>query len=502
MKKSLTAAVFFLFLASLCTANELTSIRHNISSEKIRIVLDLSEETTFEAVSSQNKLSIMIPWTNAKEDLKRYKVLDAMIDSFVVSQSGTALKIDISPARPAKDRIFTLKEPYRIVIDLDRALAQIPEDQVTEEASGYTKETDPEGPVAAQDTLKHTNNIADGLSMFKIEQTIQDSRIKAFALLADPKKFDISPIMAVSNIKAKDGNNIFGSIMGFLGFSEDKSGKYTHFAKKTVPSFAKMMGALAAVNGSFFFADGTPVGALIINGQIISTPLMNRTALIIYKDGSASIDSVKMNGYLKLKGDDTLSFSGVNQPLKKDYIMVYTPDYQSTDPSGSSTNIVVENGKASKITYGETKVPKNGFIVSALGLTGDVLKDRIRIGDEIKWFFMASPDLSRMEHVIAGGPRLVHSGKACVTSKEERFRNDVAKSRAARTAVGITSTGQLIFAVAGSATLNELARLMIDLGAYDAMNLDGGGSSAMVVNGSKVFGSGRPVSNAIVISRK
>jgi exopolysaccharide biosynthesis protein len=110
--------------------------------------------------------------------------------------------------------------------------------------------------------------------------------------------------------------------------------------------------------------------------------------------------------------------------------------------------------------------------------------------------------MKEMKHIVAGGPRLVHSGNPCVTSKEENFRADVARSRANRTGAGITRNGELILLTVERATLNELARLMIELGAYDAMNLDGGGSSGMAAGGRTLFGGMRPVPNAIVVRKK
>jgi exopolysaccharide biosynthesis protein len=119
-------------------------------------------------------------------------------------------------------------------------------------------------------------------------------------------------------------------------------------------------------------------------------------------------------------------------------------------------------------------------------------------------------DYGDVLHALSGGPRLVKDGKVCVTAAEEKFRNDVAVGRAPRTAIGITGNRELLLlAVDGrrpshsiGLTLPELAQWMIDLGATEAMNLDGGGSTTLVINGKVEIpstGTERRVSNALAV---
>lgn len=80
-----------------------------------------------------------------------------------------------------------------------------------------------------------------------------------------------------------------------------------------------------------------------------------------------------------------------------------------------------------------------------------------------------------------------------VRSREEKIPNDIAKGRAPRTAVGLKKDGTvLVLVVDGRSsdskglTLQELATYFLRLGARDAVNFDGGGSSIMVINGEVV----------------
>lgn len=93
---------------------------------------------------------------------------------------------------------------------------------------------------------------------------------------------------------------------------------------------------------------------------------------------------------------------------------------------------------------------------------------------------------------VGAGPMLVRNGVFCLTDTEEKFGPTHASRRHPRTAVGVTGAQNLIFFVVDGRqpeysmgmSLAELAQTMLDLGCRDALNLDGGGSSAFVVQGN------------------
>ena len=116
-----------------------------------------------------------------------------------------------------------------------------------------------------------------------------------------------------------------------------------------------------------------------------------------------------------------------------------------------------------------------------------------------------SPAWLDLWQAIGGGPLLVQDGRVNVTASQERFRADVAASCRPRSAVGLTVAGEMIVLAVQNPglTLGELASIMVKLGAHDAMNLDGGGSTALVVQGKLLNdpsdGCERAVSNALLI---
>jgi len=101
-----------------------------------------------------------------------------------------------------------------------------------------------------------------------------------------------------------------------------------------------------------------------------------------------------------------------------------------------------------------------------------------------------NPEVWPAMHAVAAGPSLVRNGHTLITSDEEIFFNTPIPNVHPRTAAGIDADGSLLLLVVDGrqtrsrgVSLEDLAAILEDLGAVDALNLDGGGSSSFVVNG-------------------
>ncbi|HVV07337.1 MAG TPA: phosphodiester glycosidase family protein [Puia sp.] len=101
----------------------------------------------------------------------------------------------------------------------------------------------------------------------------------------------------------------------------------------------------------------------------------------------------------------------------------------------------------------------------------------------------------KMRTAVGGGPVLIHDGRIWITNKEEQLFSGGDQDRHPRTAMGYTKDGHLIIlavqgrcpGVAEGATLEEVAKMLTDLRCYEAVNLDGGGSSCMLINGKETI---------------
>ncbi|MCE5197937.1 MAG: phosphodiester glycosidase family protein [Armatimonadota bacterium] len=104
---------------------------------------------------------------------------------------------------------------------------------------------------------------------------------------------------------------------------------------------------------------------------------------------------------------------------------------------------------------------------------------------------------------IACGPRLVRSGKKDINVRRDGFSKAASTNRAWRCAVGKTADGKLILcAVSQSITLNTLADAMLELGAVDAINLDGGSMCAFYENGRAKVEPVKPLNNILAVYKK
>ncbi len=121
----------------------------------------------------------------------------------------------------------------------------------------------------------------------------------------------------------------------------------------------------------------------------------------------------------------------------------------------------------------------------------------------------------KMEVAAGGGPVLVYDGKIRVTNEEEGLFIHGEKDMHPRSALGYTRDGRLIVlavqgrtpGVAAGVTLAQEAKILLDLGCYEALNLDGGGSSCLLVNGKETIHPSdkegeRPVPAVFMIGRR
>ncbi len=114
-------------------------------------------------------------------------------------------------------------------------------------------------------------------------------------------------------------------------------------------------------------------------------------------------------------------------------------------------------------------------------------KEMLRRGSFSKW---------KMQTAVGGGPVLLQNGEIQISNNEElKFAGNAIKDKHPRTAMGYTKDGKLIFMViegrfpgkAEGATLIQEAQMLKQIGCIEALNLDGGGSSCLLINGKQTI---------------
>src|SRR5690606_28582988 len=121
----------------------------------------------------------------------------------------------------------------------------------------------------------------------------------------------------------------------------------------------------------------------------------------------------------------------------------------------------------------------------------------------------------RMQTAVAGGPGLVQNAEVVVFNNEEyKFAGKAINDRHPRTGIGYTADGYMILmavegrreGVAAGVTLTQFATMFKNLGCVEALNLDGGGSSCLLVNSVETIkpsdknGNQRPVPGVLLVS--
>jgi exopolysaccharide biosynthesis protein len=252
----------------------------------------------------------------------------------------------------------------------------------------------------------------------------------------------------------------------------------TTFKRRLTPSefYVKNQQPLLVVNCSFFsFAT-------------------NQNLNVVARDG-------KLLGYnqqtIPAKGKDTLTYFhsfpgalGISKRRKADIAWVYSDS-------------------SKKFAYA-SETPVHFFRDSVTDLNSRYVKNKAKEASGSSHF-----KKWKMKTIIGGGPVLVQNGEVKISNNEERkFGGRAALNREPRTAIGYTKEQRIIVWVcegrsdsAAGLSLIQEAEILKDLGCVEALNLDGGGSSCMLINGKETNtpsskGVQRPVPSVFLIEKK
>ena len=273
-----------------------------------------------------------------------------------------------------------------------------------------------------------------------------------------------------------------------------------HIAKKT--------NAIAAVNGGYFKPQtGVPLGALVIDNEILTGPIYNRAAIGINRDGSYSIGNTDIKFFLQNKKLD-LNIDNINQPrMLSTYTLIYTDKWGKTSPPPPKygSNVIIQNGIASSAYKNSVEIPEGGYVLSA---PDEVIK-RVLGQKKLSLKIEYPENFKNSEHIISGGPFLLKDGGIYIDTKEEKL--NAITGRNPRTLIGYTEKNDFIIVTVDGRekhsvgmSLNEAAKFMQKLGCKNAINLDGGSSSVMFLNGkitnSPPMTGGIPISGALTVS--
>jgi hypothetical protein len=295
-----------------------------------------------------------------------------------------------------------------------------------------------------------------------------------------------------------------------------------------VTSIAARSRAIAAVNGGYFRTSGDflgdSTGTLQIDRVLWSEPDRGRAAVgIVRRRGGDRLifGHVVWTASIEANGAQH-TVDGLNRARGADDLVVFTPQFgPATITDASGIEVIVRSGRVTEVRDGQggTTIPRDGMVVSARGRARDWVRQRlpprsrVRIKTELHAADSAQREpWSAAEDILGAGPRLVRRGAIDITDAREKMIPTFSTDLHPRTAVAALADGRVLLLTADGRrppervglALEDLAKLLIEMGAVEAINLDGGGSTTMVVKGAVVnFPSDatgeRPVSDAIVV---
>jgi uncharacterized protein YigE (DUF2233 family) len=282
---------------------------------------------------------------------------------------------------------------------------------------------------------------------------------------------------------------------------------------ETTSAAAARLGALAAINGSFFTRAGLPIGLIVIDGRILSAPFPRRSVFGITAEGRPWIGATDFVGRAVTDTGGVIPIRAVNRPPRAGGAALYTPEFGPLT-FNQALIAIVRQDRLEGFASGRQTIPADGYALAVAASEQHLLQNIVR-GQGVKVELAVTP--AGLQQAIQGGPQLVQNGRVHVPYAWERFRPGFYRLRAARSAVGITKSGKVLFVTAdgptgrgrrrtGGVTLEELAAVMQSLGSVDAMNLDGGGSATLVVGGRTVSripnGGERNVTSLLIVVNK
>jgi uncharacterized membrane protein (UPF0136 family) len=284
---------------------------------------------------------------------------------------------------------------------------------------------------------------------------------------------------------------------------------------------------VGAINADFFEWNGTPVGAQVINGLLINEPT-TRSVFGMTVDKKPFIDIVSWKGQLFITKEVVHEIGGLNRRRKESEIILFNSYYNVDTLSYTGGTVIHAELFSDEFVLNDTI----DFQITGIEKTDDVIinpnaimkNEVIMIGphhyisyfgnsDKIQILMNLFPVKERVDQLIGGLPRLIRDGNISIEWKKEKVRESFSTKRHPRTAVGYTKDKQkvMLFVVDGrqpgysmGMTLPKLAAYMLEWNVYQGVNLDGGGSTTMVVNGAVVnmpsdANGERPVANALMV---
>ncbi|MBQ2896706.1 MAG: phosphodiester glycosidase family protein [Clostridia bacterium] len=262
---------------------------------------------------------------------------------------------------------------------------------------------------------------------------------------------------------------------------------------ETVKNLAEENNTVAAVNGDFFAwnssdkSKGTAVGTIMNDGKLLSSSSETEGMFTFAIDEFNKIicENIITNITLKAPNGNELTIKHLNKYDSLAEPVIYTSAFGG-QTGGSYNNVLEVIIEDDVVTEMRTEqdgviVPENGYVIRHLPEFNPFLNENLVVGDKVEIKFEANFDLSEFVTMTGGGTMLVTQGMPAKITHNVSGANP-------RTVIACDQTRTKLYLItvdgrqsnAKGYTLSQLTEFLVEIGMYDAMNLDGGGSTTMV----------------------
>lgn len=318
-----------------------------------------------------------------------------------------------------------------------------------------------------------------------------------------------TPVKVDANVVEVDLSNPYVKLDTIAG----TNGQFTK--KQSVRGMANETGAVAAINGDFFNtqAEGVPMGPQIKDGKLMATPpyLPGWYTFALTKDNKPVVDLFTFEGRIIAKDGTSYPLGGINKTYywfeddgvhqegvhsHIDGLFMYTSAWAQVNRSNDGvtvpTEVLVRNGIVTEIKPTgiiDMIPPEDGYILRASGKADEFVRQHLKVGDRIIADYKVLPqdpqkqyDVASFKMMIGGHTILVDEGKPAAFSRSVSGLNGYRS----RTAIGYSKDERYVYLITADnssdskgLSLSELQQLMIQIGVWKGLNLDGGGSTQL-----------------------
>lgn len=275
-------------------------------------------------------------------------------------------------------------------------------------------------------------------------------------------------------------------------------------------SMAKRTSAKAAINGGFFQSYDVskaqePYGILIKDGKLIHSDNTGST-LGFTKDGKIKLDVVRSVITVTVNNSEyTVSLMNHTPAIDSSTIAIFTSAYGET-VNNPGIAIVVQNGIINAVCEDKiVTIPKDGYVLLFTGNNTSITSN-MQKGDTVSYAVSyvnahnANADWTDVKTAIGAGPILLDGGEIVLNPANEGFTDETSfQISVARSAIGITEDGSVLLVGNVNCTAEELASIMLELGAIQAIAMDSGSSSGLYCTAEETVAAPmKAISNALI----